>query len=366
MQKYIYHNPNWHNFEWNSRIINDILGKIRNLQGRIIGKMEVIGFNFRKEAIINALSNEILKTNEIEGEFLNPEKVRSSVAERLGIKTAGIKKHDRYIDGIVDMMMDATENFLKPLSKERLFSWHSSMFPEERSGIRKINTGKWRNDKDGPMQVVSGPLGNETIHFEAPSAEIIDDEISEFLNWFNYSEGVDLVIKSAIAHLWFITIHPFDDGNGRIARAISEMLLTRADGVSSRYYSMSSQINIEREIYYNVLEKTQKGSYDVSDWIIWFLECLEKALLSSERTLEKILTKHKFWTNHSGKIFNERQVKIIKLLHEDFKGKLTTGKYAKLLKCSTDTALRDITDLINKSILIKSDSGGRNTSYELT
>ncbi len=365
MQKYIHQNPNWHNFEWEDRKITELLGKVRNLQGKIIGKMEVLGFKFRDEATLESLSNEIIKTNEIEGEILNPEKVRSSVAEKLGIKIAGIKKRDRYIDGIVELMLDATKNFEEPLTRERLFSWHIALFPYGRSGMRKINTGKWRDDKKGPMQVVSGPMGNETVHFEAPESHRIENEMSEFLNWFNYKEGLDLFIKAAIAHLWFITIHPFEDGNGRIARAISEMLLTRADGISSRYYSMSAQINIEREDYYNILEATQKGSYDITDWLIWFLKCLEKALLSSEKAIEKIIKKYIFLSAHTGIKLNERQLKIINLLFDDFKGNLTTGKYAKIMKCSTDTALRDINDLINKSILTRTESGGRNTSYRL-
>ena len=327
--------------------------------------MESLGFELRNEATLEALTLEILKSTEIEGEILNPEQVRSSVARRLGMDVAGLVPSERDVDGIVDLMIDAVGKFSEPLTEERLFDWHYSLFPTGRSGMFKIIVGNWRDDSTGPMQVVSGPMGRESVHFEAPAASEIESEMSNFINWVNNEKTIDPVIKAGIAHLWFVTIHPFEDGNGRIGRAIADMLLTRADGVSQRYYSMSSQIRIERERYYKELEYTQKGTLDITDWLEWFLECLFNALSSSDIILAKVMYKHKFWTHWAKIPLNDRQSKMLNKLLDGFKGKLNTSKWAKIAKCSNDTALRDIQDLVNKGVLIKEAAGGRSTSYKL-
>ena len=327
--------------------------------------MESLGFELRNEATLEALTLEILKSTEIEGEILNPEQVRSSIARRLGMDIAGLVPSERDVDGIVDLMIDAVGKFSEPLTEERLFDWHYSLFPTGRSGIFKIIVGNWRDDSTGPMQVVSGPMGRESVHFEAPAASKIESEMSNFINWVNNEKTIDPVIKAGIAHLWFVTIHPFEDGNGRIGRAIADMLLTRADGISQRYYSMSSQIRIERERYYKELEYTQKGTLDITDWLEWFLECLFNALNSSDIILAKVMYKHKFWTHWAKIPLNDRQSEMLDKLLDDFKGKLNTSKWAKIAKCSNDTALRDIQDLVNKGVLIKEAAGGRSTSYKL-
>ncbi len=365
MSKYIYDLADWPNFIWSDQSIITILGKVRNLQGRLIGKMETLGFNLRDEASLETLTLEILKSNEIEGEMLNPDQVRSSIARRLGMDIGGLVPSDRNVDGVVDMILDAIQNHHLPLSKERLFDWHYALFPTGRSGMYKILVGKWRDDSTEPMQVVSGPMDRELVHFQAPAADKIDHEIDQFLLWLNNENSVDPLIKAAIAHFWFVTIHPFDDGNGRIARAITDMLLTRSDGVSQRFYSMSSQIRKERKSYYQILEESQKGTLDITAWLLWFFDCLRNALLEAEETVVKVLLKHKFWTAHAKTSMNERQIKLLNRLLEGFTGKLTTSKWAKIAKCSTDTALRDIQDLINKKILVKDDAGGRNTNYIL-
>lgn len=361
--KYIYQNQNWPNFIWNSERLITTLGEVRNLQGRLMGKMESIGFDLRNEASLQTLTLEIIKSTEIEGEVLNPAQVRSSVARKLGMEIAGLIPSDRSVDGVVDMVLDAIEKYKEPLTTERIFDWHYSLFPTGRSGMYKINVGKWRDDSDGPMRVISGPLGKENIHFEAPPADQIDGEISQFLNWVNNESSIDPVIKAAIAHLWFVTIHPFDDGNGRITRAITDMLLTRSDGATQRFYSMSSQIRIERKEYYSVLEESQKGTLDITKWLEWFLECLLNALKASELILSKVLFKHNFWNAHAKVTLNKRQIKLLNKLLDGFEGKLTTGKWAKIAKCSSDTALRDIQDLIAKEILMSDGAGGRSTNY---
>jgi len=362
---YIYQYKEWPNFNWDESLLLQKLGEVRNLQGKIIGKMESLGFEMRNKALLDNLSLDVIKSTEIEGEFLNPAQVRSSIARRLGINTEISLKPDRDVEGMVDMMMDAAHNCFNPLSIDRLFDWHAALFPTGRSGMRKIITGNWRDDSTGPMQVVSGAVGNEKVHFQAPGAAIVSFEMERFIDWFNNEDKTDLVIKAAAAHIWFVTIHPFDDGNGRIARALTDMLLARSDKSTQRFYSMSAQIRIERKSYYGILEMAQKGNLNITDWIIWFLDCLMNALISTESILSGVLKKSEFWQMHSSSVFNERQRMMINKLFDGFEGNLTTSKWAKITKCSPDTALRDIQDLISKGVLRKKDAGGRSTNYEL-
>jgi Fic family protein len=340
------------------------VSEARNLQGRLIGKMESLGFELRDEALLETLTLDVLKSAEIEGEILNPEQVRSSIAQRLGMEFAGAIMSDRNVDGMVDMMIDATRNCFKPLTTERLFDWHAALFPMGRSGIFKITVADWRKDTSGQMQVVSGAAGREKVHFQAPDADLIEMEMNRFVKWFNEENKIDLVIKAAIAHLWFVTIHPFQDGNGRITRALTDMLLAQSDKSTQRFYSMSAQIRIERKEYYEILEKTQKGDLDISEWIKWFLSCLINALKATDNILTRVLLKADFWNRNSKTIINERQKKVLNKLLDGFEGKLTSMKWAKITKCSKDTAIRDINDLINKDILQKESAGGRSTNYE--
>lgn len=365
MKLYIYQQDNWPRFFWNNEEILAILGKVRNLQGRLMGKMESLGFELQNEALLGTLTLDVLKSSEIEGEILNPEQVRSSLARRLGMDVSGLIPSDRDVEGVVEMMLNATQHFNELLTKDRLFAWHSAMFPSGRSGMYKIIVGNWRNDSTGPMQVVSGALGKEKIHYQAPDAALLENEMNLFINWFNSEENLDPVIKSALAHLWFVTLHPFEDGNGRMARALTDMLLARADGSPQRFYSMSAQIRLERNEYYQILEKTQKGTLDVTEWLQWFLNCLLNALVASDETLAKVLFKHQFWNTHATDILNNRQIKLLNKLLDGFDGKFTSSKWAKIAKCSPDTALRDIQDLSNKQILRKEPGGGRSTSYEI-
>lgn len=362
---YIYNNPNWPNFEWNSEKLLPLLSLVRNKQGLLIGKMSVLGFDLRNEANLQILTQEIVKSTEIEGEVLDKEQVRSSVARRLGLEISGLVNSERNVDGIVDLMLDAITNYDKELSKERLFSWHASLFPEGRSGMYNIKAGSWRDDSTGPMQVVSGALGKEKVHYQAPPAETLEKEMQQFIRWFNLNQKEDFVLKTAVAHLWFVTVHPFEDGNGRISRALSDMLLARSDEQTNRFYSMSTQIRKERNSYYEILEKTQKGAMDITNWLEWFLNCLLHSIENSEKLLEKIIFKHSFWIKHTGLTINDRQRKVLNLLMDDFEGALSTTKWAKIGKCSQDTALRDIQDLMEKGILMKSPQGGRSTNYEL-
>ena len=365
MGRYIHQKDNWPNFRWvNDEIVN-LLSEARNLQGRIIGKMESLVFELRDEALLETLTLDVLKSSEIEGEFLHPEHVRSSIAQRLGLAFAGAKMSDRNVEGMVEMMIDATRNCFKPLTTERLFDWHAALFPTGRSGIFKITVAEWRKDATGPMQVVSGAAGREKIHFQAPDAHLIAMEMNRFVKWFNEEINIDLVIKAAIAHLWFVTIHPFQDGNGRITRALTDMLLAQSDNSTQRFYSMSAQIWIERKKYYDILEKTQKGDLDITEWIKWFLGCLINALKATDVVLLKVLLKADFWNRHSKTIINERQKQVLNQLLDGFEGKLTSMKWAKMTKCSKDTAIRDINDLINKGILQKQTAGGRSTNYKL-
>jgi Fic family protein len=363
---YLHEQIDWTNFRWNDEKIIHLLAEVRNHQGKLLGKMESLGFKLQQEAQLDTLTLDVLKSTEIEGEVLNPEQVRSSIAKRLGMEIGGAVESNRDVEGMVEMIMDATQNCFESLSIERLFSWHSSLFPTGRSGMRKIMVGNWRTDAKGNMQVVSGILGKEKVHFQALDAILVPKEMEKFIEWFNNStENIDLVIKSAIAHLWFITIHPFEDGNGRIVRALTDLLLARSDKNNRRFYSMSAQIRVERKTYYEILEKTQKGNLDITDWLVWFLNCLLNALKSTDSILSKVATKAQFWQLHLTTSLNERQKLMLNKLLDGFEGKLNTSKWAKIAKCSSDTALRDIQDLIDKKILRKESAGGRSTHYEL-
>lgn len=365
MSVYIHQKKDWPNFKWDSEDIVNLLSEARNLQGRLQGKMEAPGFELRNEALLDTLTLDVLKTSEIEGKLLNHDQVRSSIARKLGMEIVGSVESDRNVDGVVEMMLDATQNCFKPLTKIRLFDWHAALFPTGRNGMYKIIVGDWRKDTTEPMQVISGLMGKEKVHFEAPNSDLLEKEMSSLLNWFSQNNKIDLVLKASIAHLWFVTIHPFDDGNGRITRALTDMLLAQADKSNQRFYSMSAQMRIERKQYYDILEKTQKGDLNITNWIQWFLQCLINALNSTEEVLVKVLFKGNFWQIHSKTIINERQKKLINKLLDSFDGKLTSSKWAKIAKCSKDTAIRDINDLIEKEILRKEEAGGRSTNYEL-
>ena len=363
--KYIHQLDNWPKFIWDHKRIASLLGTVRNRQGRLIGRMEALGFPLRSEALLQTLTLDVLKSSEIEGDILDPKQVRSSIARRLGMKIGGLVASDRHVDGVVEMMLDATQNFDKPLTKNRLFAWHASLFPTGHSGMHKITVGAWRKDSRGPMRVVSGVLGRERVHSEAPQASRLNQEMKNFLNWFNGTMDIDPVLKAGLAHLWFVTIHPFEDGNGRIARAIADMQLARADGSQERFYSMSVQIRKERNAYYDILEKTQRNGIDITDWLEWFLTCLDRALGTTESTLAGVFQKARFWESYPAGAINERQRIMINKLFDGFEGKLTSSKWAKITKCSQDTAHRDILDLLEKDVLIKHPVGGPSTSYLL-
>jgi Fic family protein len=366
MAFYIYKDKDWPDFYWKQGKIAPKLAEVRHRQGRLLGRMEGLGFNLQAEANLHTLTLDVVKSSEIEGEVLNPDQVRSSIARRLGMDIGGLIPTDRHVEGIVEMMMDATQNYSTPLKDERLFGWHAAMFPTGRSGMHRILVGNYRdNSKKDPMQVVSGPMGKERVHFQAPDSHVLVSEMNRFLDWFNTTESADPVIKAAIAHLWFVTIHPFDDGNGRIARAITDLQLSRADQSAQRFYSMSTQIRAERSDYYDVLEKTQKGSLDITAWLDWFLNCLGHALTNTDETLGVVMKKARFWEKHSTTALNERQRIVLNKLLNGFEGKLTSSKWAKITKTSQDTAGRDINDLVQQGILIKEPSGGRSTSYLL-
>lgn len=343
-----------------------MLAGIRSRHGRLLGRMEALGFQLKAEANLQILTLDVLKSSEIEGELLNADQVRSSIASRLGMDIAGLVPSDRHVDGVVEMLLDATQQNQQALSAERLYGWHAALFPMGRSGMHKITVAAWRdNKKDDPMQVVSGAMGKEKVHFEAPDADRLEEEMRQFINWFNEDKHMDPVIKASVAHLWFVTIHPFDDGNGRIARAVADMQLSRADESALRFYSMSAQIQKERKDYYDILESTQKGSMDITHWLTWFLQCLGRALEASSETLSGVLKKARFWENHATTILNPRQQLMLNKLLDSFDGKLNTSKWAKITKTSPDTALRDIQDLVNKRVLVKEVGGGRSTAYQL-
>jgi Fic family protein len=363
---WVYEHPNWPDFIWDARKLASKLADVRHRQGRLLGKMEGLGFELKREASLNTLTSDVVKSSAIEGENLNPKEVRSSIARRLGIDIASPLPVNQDVEGIVEIMLDATQQSGKPLTKERLFDWHAALFSTGRSGMRRITVGGWRSAESGSMQVVSGPIGREKIHFEAPDAERLEHKMTEFLAWFESEDDVDPVLRAGIAHLWFVTVHPFEDGNGRIARAIADMALARADGMPHRFYSLSSQFESESKDYYDQLEKQQRGTPEVTNWLEWFLDCLGRAIANAEETLSTVLFKAQLWEKINRKPVNERQRLIInRMLEDGFKGHMNTSKYAKLAKCSPDTALRDIQDLKSRGIFIQNPGGGRSTSYRL-
>jgi Fic family protein len=361
----------WPRFEWNRELLAEPLAALRLEQGRLIGHMEALGFTLRTEAVLHTLTSDVIKSSEIEGQRLDFQQVRSSIARKLGVDIGALKPADRNVEGVVEMMLNATGHYDRPLTAIRLFAWQASLFPSGHSGLRKIKTGRWRDDSIGPMQVVSGPSHREKVHFEAPAAARIPGEMKAFLKWFNAPPSGDRVLKAALAHLWFVTLHPFDDGNGRIARAIADMALARSEGSPQRFYSMSAQIRQERNDYYNILERTQSGapgarpSLDITPWMQWFLGCLGRAIGGAQTALKAVLAKARFWETFATTPLNERQREIVNGLLDGFEGKLTTSKYAKITACSQDTALRDILSLVERGILARGESGGRSTSYEL-
>lgn len=362
---YIWQLSDWPRWAYDAQQLAPLLARVHQAQGQLSGRMHDLGMDLRDEAALRVLTEDVLKTSEIEGEKLNPDSVRSSVARRLGIEIAALTPADRHVEGMVDMVLDATRQHDRPLTTGRLFGWHAAMFPTGDSGLRKIRVGAWRDDAQGPMQVISGPLQRQTVHYEAPPAQQIDAEMNDFLLWFNAGPQDDPLIKAGLAHLWFVTIHPFEDGNGRIARAIGDMALARAETAAQRYYSLSAQLQRERKAYYDRLESTQKGTMKVSEWLEWFLDCLLRAVRGADNTLSSVLAKASFWRRWSGTPMNERQIKLLNRLLDGFEGKLTSSKWAAIAKCSQDTALRDITDLVERGVLMRSQASGRSTSYEL-
>ncbi|MGA7178891.1 MAG: Fic family protein [Thiobacillaceae bacterium] len=365
MAQYIHELPDWPDFRWDHKALAEPLASVRHRQGRLIGRMEGLGFALRGEALLSTLTEDVIKSSEIEGEVLDRDQVRSSIARRLGMDIGALTPADRNVEGVVEMMLDATQNFTKTLNEERLCGWHAALFPTGWSGLHRIAVGKWRDDKSGPMQVVSGATGHERVHYEAPSATRVPAEMHRFFGWFNGADGIDAVLKAGLAHLWFVTIHPFDDGNGRIARAIADMQLARSEASPQRFYSMSAQIRLERKAYYDIIEQTQKGDLDITAWLVWFLDCLGRAIDGAENALGGVLRKARFWEQYRNAALNERQRDMVNRLLNGFEGKLTSSKWAKIEKCSSDTALRDITQLIELGVLMKDEGGGRSTSYSL-
>lgn len=366
MPSYIHELPGWPNFRWDDTRLTDQLAAVRHRQGRRVGRMEAFGLGLQKEATLQSLTEEVVKSSEIEGEILDKDQVRSSLARRLGVDIGGLTPADHHVEGIVEMTLDATEKYAEPLTADRLFGWHSALFPTGRSGIQKITVGNWRTPEAGPMQVVSGPERRQRVHFEAPAAARLDAEMKAFLKWFNgRAENLDPVLKAGIAHLRFVTIHPFEDGNGRIARAITDQQLARSEKSPQRFYSMSAQIRQERKAYYDILEATQNGDLEITPWLEWFLGCLDRAFNGAETILAAVLSKARFWERHAGENFNERQKTMLTRVLDGFEGKLTSSKWATITKTSQDTASRDIDDLLARNILVKDAGGGRSTSYSL-
>lgn len=362
----MHEHENWPDFTWDAKALVSKLADIRHQQGRLLGRMEGLGFDQQREASLDMLTSDVVKSSAIEGETLNPVEVRSSIARRLGLDIAGLIPASRHIEGIVEMMMDATQKFSRPLTKDRLFGWHAALFPTGRSGMHKITVGGWRTAETGAMQVVSGHAGREKVHFEAPGAKRLEKEMKAFLAWFEKKSDLDAVLKAGIAHLWFVTIHPFEDGNGRIARAIGDMALARADGMAERFYSLSTQIERERKAYYDHLEHQQRGGLDITGWLSWFLDCLGRAITTTETTLSNVLLKAELWKKINQFPVNGRQRNVInRMLEDGFKGFMNTSKYAKLAKCSNDTALRDIQNLVARGVFLQNEGGGRSTSYSL-
>ena len=362
---YIWETQEWPAFTWDEKRVSHLIAQASREQGRLLGKMELLGFDLRGEAHLHTLTEDVVKSSEVEGEILEVAEVRSSIARRLGIDIGAVIPTDRNVEGVVEMMLDATRNYEKPLTEARLFSWHAALFPTGRSGIRKINVGTWRDDRDGPMQIVSGPIGKEKIHYEAPAAARVPEEMAALLDWIEQPLDTDPLLIASLAHFWFVSVHPFDDGNGRIARAIADLALARSEKSAQRFYSMSAQICRDRNDYYAVLERTQKGAINVTAWQAWFLECLLNAIDGAQGTLGSVLGKARFWERFAKEPLNERQIKVLNNLMDSFEGKLTSSKWAKLAHCSQDTAHRDIVDLIGRGALRKDPAGGRSTSYSL-
>ncbi len=363
---YLHDLEDWPTFRWDKERLATALADVRHRQGRLSGHMEALGLGSRQEAHLQTLTSDVIKSSEIEGEHLDVAQVRSSIARRLGLDIGGLVAADRHVEGVVELMLDATRNYDKPLDEERLFAWHAALFPTGRSGMSRITVGAWRDDSGGPMQVVSGPMGQERVHFEAMPARRIAMEMSAFCSWFNAKSDTDEVLKAAIAHLWFVTIHPFDDGNGRIARAIADMALARSENSPQRFYSMSAQIRQERSAYYAMLERTEVATMDVTPWMEWFVACLGRAIDAAQLTLAGVRAKARFWERLQGLPLNARQTAIVNRLLDGFEGKLTTSKYATIAKCSQDTALRDILQLVDYGILMRGPERGRSTGYSLT
>ncbi len=363
---YIWQSPDWPHWRYDLSVLAEPLAVVSHAQGLLLGRLADVGLGLRDQAGLAALTEDVLKTSEIEGEHLNAASVRSSIARRLGVDIGALAPVDRHVEGVVDMVLDATAHCAAPLSAQRLFGWHAALFPTGYAGLSQITTGAWRDDRHGPMQVVSGPMGRQRVHYEAPSAVRLPDEMARFLTWANTPATTEpALIRAGLGHLWFVTLHPFDDGNGRIARAIGDLLLARADGSPQRFYSLSAQIQRERKAYYDILERTQKGTLDVTAWLLWFLQMLDQAVAHAHRSLDAVLQKARFWQHVTGASLNERQVKMLNRLLDGFEGKLTSSKWAALAKCSPDTALRDLTELVALGVLQRSQSGGRSTSYEL-
>lgn len=364
-RRYIWQHDDWPCWVYDRQRLAPLLSQVHRAQGYVLGRMHDLGLELRDQASLRVLTEDVLRTSEIEGETLNPATVRSSIARRLGVDIGALAPADRQVDGVVDMVLDATRRHHEPLTAERLFSWHAALFPSGYSGLTKLRVGQWRDDAQGPMQVVSGPMHRQKVHYEAPPAHLLDAETEVFLDWFNVDQHDDPVVKAGLAHLWLVTIHPFDDGNGRIARAVGDMALARAEQSAQRYYSLSAQIQRERNDYYDRLKATQKGGLDVTVWLEWFLACLLRAVQGADDTLASVLAKARFWQLWSGTPMNDRQIKLLNKLLDGFDGKLTSSKWAAIAKCSQDTALRDISELLERGVLNKSAASGRSTSYEL-
>lgn len=362
---YTWQTDEWPNWRYDLAVLAAPLAAVSRIQGFLLGRLADVGMALRDQASLSALTEDVVKTSAIEGEQLDVAPVRSSIARRLGVDIGALAPVDRHVEGVVDMVLDATANCHAPVSRARLFGWHAALFPTGYSGLSKIKVGGWRDDAGGPMQVVSGPLGRQRVHFEAPPADRLETETGRFLDWVNREPAEPPLIKAGLAHLWFVTLHPFDDGNGRIARAVGDLLLARADGSPQRFYSLSAQIQRERKAYYDILERTQKGTLDVTDWLAWFLDALHHAVDQAQHTLDAVLAKARFWQRFAGTPMNERQVKLLNRMLDGFEGKLTTSKWAAIAKCSPDTALRDINELLAHGVLRKAAAGGRSTHYEL-
>ncbi len=362
---YLWEKTGWPDLFWSDSALSGLLARASREQGRLLGKMDTLGFGLRDEAHLRTLTEDVVKSSEIEGEILDSGQVRSSIARRLGMDIGGLVPSDRDVEGVVEMMLDATENHAQSLTEDRLFAWHASLFPSGRSGMTRIRVGQWRDDRNGPMQVVSGPIGREQVHYQAPPAKRVPDEMARFLRWFEHPDDLDPLLAAGLAHLWFVTIHPFEDGNGRIARTIADMVLARSENSSQRFYSLSAQIRKDHKAYYDMLEKTQKGDLDITEWQHWFLNCLLRAIVGAQENLSQVLKKARFWERFAREPLNARQIKVLNRLLDGFEGKLTTSKWARMAKCSQDTAYRDILDLIERGALRKDPAGGRSTSYSL-